>query len=338
METLPRASYGFFSDYTKSLRLWFKTGYKSELKGIQIGKMNKIFFSALYHKHLITKTKIEHVLNGATKEPISLNDYRLYVQKKEHSGENLEFHYWLQNYKRRFDALPADQKERSPPPTEKLVSNFSKTPDEKVNNSGQPFREEVNTTIEAFFNIESLKALNLPSHISDYTVYCSSQTTHPDVFEAAYEQIYTFMKERSVKQFIHYSVQNIRNGYVVFQLAYGAISFALIPMLLFNTYSMHMSRWSRAFLFMFVFFCCLGVLSAKSGFCILRSLFKVRQVPAYNISLADKQQPTKLVRLNRVEQQDLESNNKQVNINLTQVLEKEVIKYHRVSVIFTIIL
>lgn len=44
METLPRASYGFFSDYTKSLRLWFKTGYKSELKGIEIGKMNKIIF------------------------------------------------------------------------------------------------------------------------------------------------------------------------------------------------------------------------------------------------------------------------------------------------------
>lgn len=328
METLPRASYGFFSDYTKSLRLWFKTGYKSQLKGVELGKKNALI--VLYNKHLKKKWKSEHVLNGATKEPISLNDYRLYVEKKEHSGENLEFHFWLQSYKRRFDALPDDQKQRSPPPTEKLVSNFSKLPDEKVNNSGQPFREEVDATIAAFFNIESLKALYLPSHISDYTIYCSSETTHPDVFEAAHEQIYTFMKERSVKQFMHYSVQNVRNGFVVFQLAYGGVSFAMIPMLLFNTYAMHMSRWSRSFLFMFVFLACLGVLSAKSGFCILRSLFNVRQVPAYNISLSDQQKPTKLVRLNRVEQQDLENNKKQESKNLTQVLEKEVIKYHRV--------
>lgn len=244
----------------------------------------------------------------------------------------MEFHYWFQSYKRRFHDLPEDQKHKSPQPTEKLVSNFSKAPNEKGNYSSQPFREEIDATIEAFFNIESLKALNLPTNITNYTIYCSSETTHPDIFEAAHEQIYTFMKEKSVKQFIHYAVQNIRNGYIVFQLAYGAISFALIPMLLFNTYSMHMSRWSRAFLFMFVLLFCLGVLSARTGFCILRSLFKVRQVPAYNISLLDQQKPTKLIKLNRVEQQDLENNNKQqAKDNLTQVLEKEVIKYHRVS-------
>lgn len=53
METLPRASYGFFSDYTKSLRLWFKTGYKSQLKGVELGKKNALI--VLYNKHLKKK-------------------------------------------------------------------------------------------------------------------------------------------------------------------------------------------------------------------------------------------------------------------------------------------
>lgn len=55
METLPRASYGFFSDYTKSFKRWFKNGYKSELKGIELGK---IVLIVLYYKHSIIKFEI----------------------------------------------------------------------------------------------------------------------------------------------------------------------------------------------------------------------------------------------------------------------------------------
>lgn len=275
---------------------------------------------------------VEHVLNGVTKDPISLYNFRLYVLNKEHSAENLEFHYWYQSYKHRFSELPQDQQRLSGPPAATLDPEFSKVSDEKnYKNLNQPFREEVEATIKTYFNTESLKALCLPPNIIEYTIYSSNETTHPDVFEAAYEQIYNFMQEKSLKQFIHQAVQNVRYGYIVFQYTCSCINLAMIPMFLFNSFSMHMSRWSRLFLFMFTFNFFLGFLSGRAGFCILRSLLHVRQVPAYMILLSDQMKQAKSSKSNRVDQQDLESNQKPIHRNLTKILDYQVIKFHRVK-------
>lgn len=278
---------------------------------------------------------LEHVLNGVTQQPISLLDFRYYLLKKEHSAENLEFHYWLQSYKTRFNDLPEARKSLAPPPTETLDPDFCKVPNEKnYANLNQPFRDEIEATVKTYFNSESLKALNLPSNIINYTAYCSNGTTHPDVFEEAYAYIYKFMEEKSLKQFIHLAVQNIQYSFIVYQYTIAAVSLLVTAMFLFNSITLNMSRWSRLALFFLIFFLVSGFLAGRSGFCMMRSCSNLRQVPIYMSHLADPAQQAggKPSRANRVQTQDLECNTKPCR-DLSKVMDKEVIKYNKVSVL-----
>ena len=47
-------------------------------------------------------------------QPCSLPDFMDYLVYISHDAENLQFYLWLQDYTKRFDALPMSEKSRSP--------------------------------------------------------------------------------------------------------------------------------------------------------------------------------------------------------------------------------
>lgn len=268
----------------------------------------------------------------------------MYLSKKEHTAENLEFHYWYQDYKKRFAALPQDQKSRSPPPKEPITPEFNKVLERGSDyelkrsyaNNEQPFRSEVDIVLKTYFHIDSLKELYVHDHVLKYTLYYGAETTHPDVFEAAYQQTYHFMATTSFHNFIHVAVQNIRYPAIVGILTVGCICLALIPMTLFNTFVAHARRCSRAIIFgfAFMFFTCL--LSGRTGTCMMRAMIKKRQVPDYMDGeyikkKASKQNNTRV----EADHQDIE-NNKPYEKSLTPVLDYEVVKYSRVSFVMCV--
>ena len=67
---------------------------------------------------VLSSISLDDILSGDTCEPISLADFELYLQYKEHSVENLRFVIWYQSYRRRFFALPPAQQKLSPGPDE----------------------------------------------------------------------------------------------------------------------------------------------------------------------------------------------------------------------------
>ncbi|OBZ91861.1 hypothetical protein A0J61_00090, partial [Choanephora cucurbitarum] len=314
----PNYRYSFFKDFTVSFKRWFYKGNQTELKGLEL----------------------EHVLRGITKQPISLYEFKSYLQNKEHTGENLEFYYWYKDYKERFESLPDNKKAKSPPPSQCYTPEFDKERKEMREKNGyQPFREEVEATLKTFFNkTDSFKTLYLDPAVLKYTLYYAAETTHPDVFEAAYEQTYRFMKNTSFKNFIHTGVQNVRYGVVVAYLTMAFLHLALVPMILFNTYTLHMSRWSRMVVFSLMFGFVSMLLCGRTGFCGLRCLMKKRQIPDHLLKNHPGRKDKKSKSSNQVDikkPSDIESNQKPDATNITRVLDKEVIKYGRVTTAVT---
>ncbi|GAN03825.1 hypothetical protein MAM1_0049c03280 [Mucor ambiguus] len=335
-ETTPQHSYSVFKDWDKSFKRWFDSSYKAELKNVHI----------------------DHVLNGTTCQPISLKEFQFFLQNKEHSAENLDFYFWYLGYKKRFDKLTDDEKAKSPPPKERptpgVIYNAPKTSDrddrqvaEDVEKkealvSQQPFREEIDAIALTFFNEDSFKELNVDSYLSRYVTYYSQQTTHPDIFEEVHQHIYNILKTSSFPSFCHQATKNIRYTFWVIEWAGVIFNFLHIPVILYYTYSHHMSRWYRLSLFWFSFFGSTSILSGRAGFCTIRGFANFRQVPLYEFSeykvergsvekfikngpmglpLQQQQQPNP--------EQDVDKKKKQKKKSLTEILDPEVLKYGR---------
>ncbi|CEP10558.1 hypothetical protein [Parasitella parasitica] len=334
----PNANYGIFSDWDKSLKRWFTNSYKTELKNVHI----------------------DHVLNGTTCQPISLKEFQFFLQNKEHSAENLDFYFWYLGYKKRFEKLSEDEKAKSPPPKERpspgiIYNNPNKAnkddkqvaeEQEKQNQliEQQPFREEIEAIILTFFHEDSFKELNLDSYLSRYVTYYSQQTTHPDIFEDVHQHIYNILKTSSFPNFIHHATQNIR--YTFYVIEYAGVFFNLlhIPVVLYYTYSHHMSRWYRLSLFWFCFFFSTSLLSGRAGFCTIRGFANFRQVPLYEFSEYKVERgtvekfikngpvglPLQLQEQQLLPEQDAEkTGKKKKKKSLTEILDPEVLKYGR---------
>ncbi|KAL7308632.1 hypothetical protein PS15m_011815 [Mucor circinelloides] len=334
-ETAPPQSYSIFKDWDKSFKRWFTNSYKTELKNVHI----------------------DHVLNGTTCQPISLKEFQFFLQNKEHSAENLDFYFWYLGYKKRFDKLTDDEKAKSPPPKERptpgVIYNAPKTSNqddkqiaqdvEKTDQliSQQPFREEIDAIALTFFHEDSFKELNVDSYLSRYVTYYSQQTTHPDIFEEVHQHIYNILKTSSFPSFIHHATQNIRYTFWVIEWAGVTFNLLHIPVVLYYTYSNHMSRWYRLSLFWFSFFFSTSALSGRAGFCTIRGFANFRQVPLYEFSeyKVERGSVEKFIKngpmgLPLQEQPDPEQDankkkKKQKKRSLTEILDPEVLKYGR---------
>lgn len=207
----------------------------------------------------------------------------------------------------------------------------------------QPFREEIDAITLTFFHEDSFKELNLDSYLSRYVTYYSQQTTHPDIFEDAHQHIYNILKTSSFPSFIHHGTQNIRYTFYVIEWAGVIFNFLHIPVVLYYTYSHHMSRWYRLSLFWFSFFGSTSVLSGRTGFCTIRGFANFRQVPLYEFSEYKVERGTveKFIKNGPVglplqqpdaeQDQDKNGKKKKKKQSLTEILDPEVLKYGRVS-------
>lgn len=101
--------------FPQSYRRWFHK-QRGDIKELHVGKTFAILVYAL--NLFINKNNLEQILNGTTKQPISLEDFRLYLLNKDHTIHNLDFHFWFIDYKKRFNELPEEEMAKSPAPKE----------------------------------------------------------------------------------------------------------------------------------------------------------------------------------------------------------------------------
>ncbi|KAM3581986.1 hypothetical protein VKS41_005427 [Umbelopsis sp. WA50703] len=179
-----------------------------------------------------------------------MREFKLFLQNKEHSAENLDFYYWYLDYSERFYNLPEHERVCSQPPADKpSVASYalpletlikqpsirsSRNSDETSTNlnadkqstvvnekdpRNQPFREEVNAVLRTFFNYDSEKELNIDGYLRRYIVYYANRTTHPDVFAACHDKVYQIMEQASLRNFLHHALQNIRYDGMCFRRA-----------------------------------------------------------------------------------------------------------------------
>ncbi|OBZ89165.1 hypothetical protein A0J61_02795 [Choanephora cucurbitarum] len=313
----------YFSTFKDSFQRWF-AGSKSDLKDVHI----------------------DHILNGTTCQPISLQDFRYYLLNKEYSGENLDFYFWYLDYSARFNCLSEEEKAKSPAPKERptptsynlpLNELKKKTPPQKKEGfdnlpgvpreleyeteEDQPFRDEVNAVLRTFFHIDSYKELNIEGWMSKHAIYYGCQTTHPEVFADVHEHIYNIMKTSSFKTFLHFALQNMRYSWIILHYVGGVFNLLHLPMILLYTFSNHTSRWYRLSLFPFTFLFSMSILSGRAGFCTIRNMFKIRQVPMYEIDQY-------YVIQGKMEAFDMKAN-VDGQKDLTKVIDPDVLKYGR---------
>ncbi|KAI8077959.1 uncharacterized protein B0P05DRAFT_543497 [Gilbertella persicaria] len=285
---------------------------------------------------------LDHILNGTTCQPISLQDFRYYLLNKEHSGENLDFYFWYLDYCKRFNKLPEHEKAKSPPPKERAtpasynlpLDTLKKRKQRRNTNPlmirqtdpDQPFRDEVNAVLRTFFHVDSYKELNIEGWMSKYTVFYGCQTTHPDVFVDVHEHIYQIMKTSSLKSFIHHALQNMRYSWVILHYVGGVFNFLHLPMILLYTFSNHTSRWYRLTLFPFTFLFALSILSARAAFCTIRAMMKIRMVPMYEIDQY-------YVVQGKMEKFDMKTDLESQK-DMTSVIDPDVLKYTKVYCFF----
>lgn len=291
-----------------------------------------------------------HVLSGTTCQPVSLQDFRFYLQYKEHTAENLDIYFWFIGYRNRFNAMSVEEKIKSPSPKERPSPGFMCAKDKGSDGSkkdddeeelkkelkywDQPFREEVDAIVQTFFHEESFKELNIEGYVNKYSTGYSTQTTHPDIFEDVHEHVYNILKTSSFPIFIHYATQNVRYTFAVIQYGGAIFNFVHLPMILYYTYAHHMCRWYRLSLFWFSFFFSVSVLSGRAGFCTVRGVMKFRQVPVYEFSeyKMERGRVEKFIKKHGEQfvDDDLEKNSKPKQ-GMTQIIDPEVLRYGRVS-------
>jgi hypothetical protein len=300
-------------------------------------------------------TFVDQILNGSTSKPISLHDFRLFLLYKDCTIQNLDFYFWYLDYRKRFNDLPEEVKQKSLPPKERPSAESMNLPldelkktvtvEDQDENQGeketpriqtveldyiteqdQPYRQEVNSVLRTFFQTDSFKELIISPYVTRHTLYYGCQTTHPDVFLDAFETAYSILKTRCFKNFMHSALKNIRYSVVCFYYLVGIYNFFQIPLLLYMTFSFHAPRMTRINIIPHSFFWAFGFLCGRSGFSTFRGMFNQKMVPVHLISdrvtKKDKVHPTARKKI------DLEN---QLHPPPTSGTDPHVKKYNRVS-------
>ncbi|KAI8639454.1 hypothetical protein BD408DRAFT_445933 [Parasitella parasitica] len=249
---------------------------------------------------------LEQVISGQTQQPIGLEDFRLFLLNKEHTVQNLEFHLWLMEYRKKFDALPEHEKAKSPPPKETASAGSANLPLEELmlqteevkdltlfspvndvlykTTPGQPLRTELDSALQTFFYPNSFKELNIEPWRSRYVLYNACYTTHPDVFLDVHDYIYDYLNRVSLRHFLHHALQNVRYSAVIFFYAISIFLAFQSPLLLYMTYSLHAPRIFRWPIIVISFLSALLFASGRSGLCPTRALLGNRMIPLYELT------------------------------------------------------
>ncbi|KAI0772583.1 hypothetical protein BC629DRAFT_1595251 [Irpex lacteus] len=211
----------------------------------------------------LVAVSLDEVLSGATCEPISLADFESFLTHKQHAVEYLRFVVWYRSYHSRFQSLPVELRNLSPPvsaydcagldcklPSPARLARFVTqassttstsydglyiTPSRSTTGSSldverQPFRAECACVARTFLvsnpSVHST-TLDIQSEVLDATLAYLSQTTNPSVFHPIYQQAYDTLQNSSLPYFLAEATPNINREKQLYWWLYGAISFLL---------------------------------------------------------------------------------------------------------------
>ncbi|OZJ05772.1 hypothetical protein BZG36_01300 [Bifiguratus adelaidae] len=265
-----------------------------------------------------SSVSLSTVLDGHTCQPISRREFRLYLQHREHSLENMLFHEWYLDYLNKWDELPLPLRAKSPAPppmsflhvsipldpqegffrsqsgsTDNLVlpevwtPSIYTTEDAKFKDSidaiSQPFRPEVEQILSTFFIPGSDQELNLPYNIKDHVLKSAVKTTHPNVFKPVHDHVLRTMEQQSLQSFLTVAHGNINIKGIIFRYVMSTLFFLSILVILLVAHFMHMSRWFRIAVFPFTFFLVFTLISARAGTCFFKVPSRRRYLHDYEM-------------------------------------------------------
>jgi Regulator of G protein signaling domain len=147
----------------------------------------------------------------------------------------------------------------------------------------QPFRDEVELVLKAFFTSSSDKELNIDGYLRQYVLHNSKYTTHPDVFEPVRDKVYETIERSSLRNFVNYALQNINHGGVIVRYLLAGTCAVLIAMVLIITFVLKVPRWYRIFIFPLVIGMVICSISANQGVCFQRAMGHRRDPHAYEL-------------------------------------------------------
>ncbi|GAA93911.1 uncharacterized protein L969DRAFT_92182 [Mixia osmundae IAM 14324] len=168
---------------------------------------------------------------------------------------------------------------------------------------GLPFAKEVGAVVHTFFLPHSSKELNLEStsrekilHLLAYnseTRQCEG-TTHPDVFLAAADAVWTMMEDVTLPNFLRFAETNTNGPKSKFWYIIGAIDVGvgllISLLLLFLTHA----RWWRIFGFPFILFGSMQIYSAALKFCSVVNSRGARQMYPWELEASQDDVPARL--------------------------------------------
>ncbi|KAK6358182.1 hypothetical protein TWF730_007535 [Orbilia blumenaviensis] len=199
---------------------------------------------------------LDRILQNETASPCSLSDLLNYLRYIEHSPEHLEFYLWHEDYIKRFDALSAEEKARSPawtlnkngvptvghssmvstPRSNSTISRGSSF-DDKDNLSSfnskkpslvseefssQPFRAEISRIIARYIAPGGARELNISSRDRESTMQALSYTTHPSAVMNLKVDCDSYLRHQSHPNFIRWVIANCTSPRMNFAYSLGS--------------------------------------------------------------------------------------------------------------------
>ncbi|KAI0343402.1 hypothetical protein BDW22DRAFT_1167627 [Trametopsis cervina] len=210
----------------------------------------------------VAQVTLDQILAGQTCDPISLPDFEAFLIHKQRSVETLRFVVWFHSYSKRFAELPLHLQLLSPPvrkppargdqssarlvrlpskastavsaeaEVDGVLSRVSSTRNNTP--SRQPFRLECDSIAHTFlippedpFAAPSAELLTLNLNASLLTVALENlaHTTHPSVFEPAYERSYDMLLNASLPYFLADAETNTNSEKTVYWWTVGILTF-----------------------------------------------------------------------------------------------------------------
>ncbi|RVD85537.1 uncharacterized protein DFL_003857 [Arthrobotrys flagrans] len=198
---------------------------------------------------------LDRMLANETASPCSISDFLNYLRYIEHSPEHLEFYLWHEDYTKRFDALNAEEKARSPAWTfnnnatpavgdgsavsslrsNSIVSRGSLFDDKNKMSAdkskkpslvseefpAQPFRAEISRIIARYIAPGGARELNISCRDREATMHALSFTTHPSAVMNLKVDCDNYLRHQSHPNFIRWVIANCTSPRMNFAYSLG---------------------------------------------------------------------------------------------------------------------
>ncbi|KAJ3116590.1 hypothetical protein HDU96_009249 [Phlyctochytrium bullatum] len=158
----------------------------------------------------ILKVGLKQVLNDELDSPFSLAEFYIFL-KKEHSEENIEFYEEIERYRQ----FVQDKLNWIPPPVSADASEPADPPPPPSPEAAaflEELQQRLQKILEVYFQTGADKELNIPASVRKRVLaeVKEKKNFHPDVFNAAVDNVCTMMRLSSFPNFYKKAMQEIK--------------------------------------------------------------------------------------------------------------------------------